>query len=120
MYIIIFFFFHTQFKMGSSVLPLHQTACTVVVRTLLDRSDPHSEENRRAGKHLVKQLESNVFTSVSGDVLKMFVKRYPSRVSSDLVLLLAPPHLRVLDLTRCHKIGTPENDMQVLRKAFSK
>eukprot|EP00057_Strongylocentrotus_purpuratus_P009689 XP_011664163.1 PREDICTED: uncharacterized protein LOC755050 [Strongylocentrotus purpuratus] len=106
--------------MGSSILPLHQTACTVVVRTLLDRSDPHSEENRRTGKHLVKQLESNVFTSVSGDVLKMFVKRYPSRVSSDLVLLLAPPHLRVLDLTRCHKIGTPENDLQVLRKAFSK
>ena len=101
-------------------MPLQWTACTAIVRALLDRSDPHSEENRRTGRHLLKQLQSNGYAAISGDVLKMFVERYPSYVSSELVLLLAPPHLRVLDLTRCHSIVKDENDLHILRQALSK
>ncbi|XP_063953148.1 uncharacterized protein LOC129256321 isoform X2 [Lytechinus pictus] len=106
--------------MGSSILPLHQTACSTVCEALLDHNDPHSEDNRRTGRHLVEQLKSNVFAPISGDVLKMFVKRYPSCLTSDLLLLLAPPHLRVLDLTKCHNIGKSESDLQALRQAFSR
>nr|XP_054749933.1 uncharacterized protein LOC129255613 [Lytechinus pictus] len=106
--------------MESSILPLHQTACSTVCEALLDHSDPHSEGNRRTGRHLVEQLKSNVFAPISGDVLKMFVKRYPSCLTSDLLLLLAPPHLRVLDLTKCHNIGKSESDLQALRQAFSR
>ncbi|XP_072174296.1 uncharacterized protein [Diadema setosum] len=106
--------------MASSILPLQATACKVVVRTLLDHTDAHSDENRRWGCKLVRQLQSGQFAAVSADLLEEFVRAFPSGLTNELLLLLAPPHLRTLNLSKCHNVAAHETALATFSETLSK
>ena len=85
----------------SAVVPLHHMASAVVVRTLLDHDDQHSNECKAKAHALIAKLRTNWYTAVSKDLLDLFVESYPRQFSAFLLPVLAPPHLRVLSLRQC-------------------
>ncbi|XP_022106600.1 uncharacterized protein LOC110987806 isoform X2 [Acanthaster planci] len=94
----------------SSVVPLRHMASAVVVRTLLDHNERHSEECKTKAQDLITKLNMNLYTAVSKDLLELFVDSYPGRLPAFLLPVLAPPHLKVLNLKQCCLI---EEDSQM-------
>ncbi|XP_038058124.1 uncharacterized protein LOC119729581 [Patiria miniata] len=94
----------------SAIVALHHMASAVVVRTLLDYNDHHSLECKDKAQDLIAKLSTNLYTAVSKDLLELFVESYPQQLPAFLLPVLAPPHLRVLNLKHCCLI---EEDSQM-------
>ncbi|XP_033624603.1 uncharacterized protein LOC117288031 [Asterias rubens] len=82
----------------SAVVSLNHMASAVVVRTLLDHSDRHSPDCKIKAQSLISKLTTNLYTAVTKDLLNLFVESYPRQFPAYLLPVLAPPHLRSLNL----------------------
>ncbi|XP_070537477.1 F-box/LRR-repeat protein 20-like [Ptychodera flava] len=99
-----------------AVLSLHFLAKTVIVQILIDHNDKHTEYRERA-QGIIRQLQTDHYASVSEDILETFTENYPSIVSDELLCVLAPPHLRKLQLFGFTNVKDIENIHQLFRKS---
>ena len=88
------------------VLPLSVLSRTLSIQALLTLRDVDDH----VSAYLVALLRTDHYASVSEPILKQIVDQFPTRVRGDLVKVLAPPHVRDLNLRNC--IGVSVSSMR--------
>ncbi|XP_077996778.1 uncharacterized protein LOC144450085 [Glandiceps talaboti] len=90
-------------------------AKTVITQTLVDHTDT-IQEYRDKALYIIRQLNTNQFTAVSGFILQNFVEKYPKFLTDELLYVLAPPHIKTLQLAGLTVGKDIENMGRLFRK----
>ena len=83
-------------------------AKTAIVRFLVCTGDFSLER-----EVVYRQLQSNLTGSFCEDVLLQIFEDFPQELTDDLLVLLAPPHLRQMKLTKCDKLTVEGLNRQI-------
>ena len=105
---------------GNNVLPLKKTACTVLIRRLLERRDFTSDYSRAVEKYIRKVLESEFYLAVHEIVLDEYVRTFPVSLSSQMLYWLAPRYIKEISLTRCHNVANHKGAMEFFIKMLER
>jgi len=83
---------------GLYVSSLRHTACMVAVRGLLGHLEDTDTDR------LLGLVETEFFSSVTLSILRKITQDHPTELTDDLLVGLAPPHVREITLDGCFKI----------------
>lgn len=81
---------------------LNCTASLITARALMGHYDKADE---RIKAYLIGLLKTEAFSAVSLDVLKLILRDHSSELSNDVLVSLAPPHLKEISLSGCTKLS---------------